>query len=86
MTTVKVHSFVGKFLALWAEGENITLTLSAKNGKAKINMELEVGEIDDSKNDFTYSSDAEKHHSSVFGNTRQRRREGDSKQEIILKL
>ena len=45
-------------------------------------------EIDDSKYDFTYSSDGKKHPSSVFSNAPQRRaaERDDSKQARIFKL
>ena len=43
MSTEKVNSFVGKFMALWATGEDVVLTYNAKNGKAKVNIELDLG-------------------------------------------
>ena len=46
MATEKVQSFVGKFISLWAIGEEVSLTLNAKNGKAKVIMELDLGDLE----------------------------------------
>ena len=44
MATEDVQSFVGKFLALWAIGKNVSLSMNSNNGKATINMQLDLGD------------------------------------------
>ena len=39
-----LHSFVGKFVSLWASGKDVTLRFNSKAGKANVTMELELGE------------------------------------------
>ena len=43
MATEDVQSFVRKFLLLWSSGRNASLTLNSMDGKACINMQLELG-------------------------------------------
>ena len=43
MATEDVQSFVSKFLSLWSSGRNASLTLNSMDGKACINMQLELG-------------------------------------------
>lgn len=42
MSAADVHSFVGKFLSLWASGRDTSLKLQCKHGKANVTMELEL--------------------------------------------
>ena len=44
MASEDVQSFVGKFLALWAIGKNVSLSMNSNNGKATINMQLDLGD------------------------------------------
>ena len=77
MATEKVQSFVGKFISLWAFGEEVSLTLNAKNGKAKVLMELELGELeikDKKVEDVKISSDFDEKFPRI-GQSRLQRRE-----------
>ena len=61
------------FVALWASHKDVTLTFNSKDGKAKINMELELGEHDAY---FSYDKST-----SNVGFARQRRREKHMKEK-----
>ena len=71
-------------MALWAEGEDISLTLSAKNGQAKIRLELDIGEIETIRS-FNPSYDAVNHPGEVYANSRQRQRDRRLKERDIIK-
>ena len=71
-------------MALWAEGEDISLTLSAKNGQAKIRLELDIGEIETIRS-FNPSYDAVNHPGEVYANSRQRRRDRRLKERDMIK-
>ena len=42
MSADDLHSFVGKFIALWNNGRDVTLQFRSSNGKAKVTMELDI--------------------------------------------
>ena len=42
MSADDFHSFVGKFIALWNNGRDVTLQFRSSNGKAKVTMELDI--------------------------------------------
>ena len=44
MAADDLHSFVGKFVSLWASSKDVTLRFNSKSGKANVTMELELGE------------------------------------------
>ena len=73
MAAEKVQSFVGKFMSLWSTGEEVTLKISAINGKAKVFMEVDIGEYT-AGHSIAYKYG---HHDKVpnFGSSRQRRQE-----------
>ena len=52
-TTEKVHSFVGKFLSLWANGDDVTLVFNARNGRAKATMEIDLGDRSNGNDNHT---------------------------------
>ena len=68
-----MQSFVGKFMSLWSTGEEVTLKISAINGKAKVFMKVDIGEYT-AGHSIAYKYG---HHDKVpnFGSSRQRRRE-----------
>ena len=70
MSTVKVNSFVNKFLALWADGENVQLKLLAENGTAKVTIEVDLG-LYEAPQKCVHKDDKYE----VYGNSRQRRRD-----------
>ena len=82
MATEKVQSFVGKFISLWAIGEEVSLTFNAKNGKAKVIMELDLGDLE-TKNkivdDVKVSNDFDEKFPRI-GQSRLRRRERRSRE------
>ena len=51
MATEQVHSFIGKFFSLWANGNDVSLQLKLLDGKCKVIMELDVG-------DYVYTQNA----------------------------
>ena len=69
-TAEKVHSFVGKFLALWANGDEVTLMLNAKNGRAKATIELDLGQHN---TDDNHKSTLHEQPKVLTGTSRQRR-------------
>ena len=50
MATSQLHSYVTKFISLWAEGQDTTLHFNVINGKASVDMHLELGEFKPVKN------------------------------------
>ena len=79
MATEQVHSFIGKFFSLWANGNDVSLQLKSLDGKCKVTMELDVG-------DYVYTQNAPD--SDILcpkpsvGLSRQRRRERRYKDRI----
>ena len=67
MAAVKVNSFVSNFLTLWAD---ISLTLSAKNGKARMNRELDIGEFEVPPMHLSPTLDAVKYPNPIYGKAR----------------
>ena len=71
-------------MALWATGEDVVLTFNAKNGKAKVNIELDLG-YQNNDNSVESLQTQRPYGFNPFGNSRQKRRERRMK-EIPLKL
>ena len=45
MATTQLHSFVTKFVSLWADGQDVSLNFNSKNGKAHVTMQVELGDF-----------------------------------------
>ena len=86
MAAVKVNSFVSNFLTLWADGENVSLTLSAKNGKARMNRKLDIGEFEVPPMHLSPTLDAVKYPNPIYGKARQRRRERRLKERNTIEI
>ena len=56
MATSQLHSYVTKFISLWAEGQDATLHFNVKHGKASVDMHLELGEFKPVKNIISYTT------------------------------
>ena len=79
MSTEHINSFVGKFLTLWSIGTDVSLKLNAVNGKAKVVLELDLGECQ-SRTTKSY----ENYDSKNVPPSRQRRREKSIKRLLII--
>ena len=75
---MQVNSFVGKFIALWASHKDVSLTLSAKDGKAKAILDMDLGDFTESSN--VHPGTKEDYSSVVSGTSRQRRIDRRSKE------
>ena len=83
MSAAQVNSFVGKFIALWTSNKDVSLILSAKDGKAKATLDLDLGEFTDTNSARSSQDFKEEYSSIVSENSRQRRsKESRSKEKL----
>ena len=82
MSTEKVNSFVGKFMARWATGEDVLLPFNAKNDKGKVNIELDLG-YTNNDNSVESLQTQQSYGFTEIGNSRQKRRERRMKEKAM---
>ena len=55
MAPTQLHSFVTKFVSLWADGQDVSLNFNSKNGKTHVTMTVELGDFEIANDIFKYA-------------------------------